>query len=313
MKKTVLSLTLAASVLALSACSGNASDDEAIVTSKDGNITKSEFYQEMKDSVGEQALQMMVIEKVLESKYDVSDKDVQAEYDDVKKQLGDNFDQYLAQQQQTADGFKKAIKLNKLQEAALTDGIKVSDDELNKYLEQKNTELKASHILVADEETAKEVKKKVDAGGDFAKLAKEYSTEEAAQESGGELGWFGEGKMVQEFWDAAIEMKKGTISEPVKSEFGYHIIKLEDTRKVDDKEPSKADKEKAKQELKLTKADTSTIVDKVAKLMKDADVKVKDKDLKASLDMFNQSKPEAKEDGADAPADTEADVEDEEK
>ncbi|MGG0643387.1 peptidylprolyl isomerase [Sporosarcina gallistercoris] len=299
MKKTVLSFTLAASVLALSACSGNASDDEAIVTSKDGDITKSEFYQEMKDSVGEQALQMMVIEKVLESKYDVSDKDVQAEYDDVKKQLGDNFDQYLAQQQQTAEGFKKAIKLNKLQEAALTDGIKVSDEELNNYLEQKNTEVKASHILVADEEKAKEVKKKADAGEDFAKLAKEYSTEEGAAESGGELGWFGQGKMVQEFWDAAVAMEKGKISEPVQSEFGYHIIKLEDKRKADDKEPSKAEKEKAKQELKLTKADTSTIVDKVGKLIKDADVKVNDKDLKSAMDMFNQSKTDAKEDSAD--------------
>lgn len=313
MKKTVLSFTLAASVLALSACSGNASDDEAIVTSKDGDITKSEFYQEMKDSVGEQALQMMVIEKVLESKYDVSDKDVQAEYDDVEKQLGDNFDQYLAQQGQTKDGFKKAIKLNKLQEAALTDGIKVSDDELNKYLEEKSIEVKASHILVADEETAKEVKKKADAGDDFAKLAKEYSTEEGADESGGELGWFGEGKMVPEFWDAAKVMKKGDISEPVQSEFGFHIIKVEDQRKKDDKEPSKAEKAKAKDELKLAKADTNTIVEKVAKLMKDADVKVKDKDLKSALDMFNQPNPEAKEDGADAPDDAEADVEGEEK
>ncbi|MDW0111045.1 peptidylprolyl isomerase [Sporosarcina aquimarina] len=307
MKKTVLSFTLAASVLALSACSGNASDDEAIVTSKDGDITKSEFYQEMKDSVGEQALQMMVIEKVLESKYDVSDKDVQAEYDDVEKQLGDNFDQYLAQQGQTKDGFKKAIKLNKLQEAALTDGIEVSDDELNKYLEEKSTEVKASHILVADEETAKEVKKKADAGDDFAKLAKEYSTEDGADESGGELGWFGEGKMVAEFWDAAKGMEKGDISEPVQSEFGYHIIKVEDKRKTDDKEPSKAEKAKAKDELKLAKADTNTIVEKVAKLMKDADVKVKDKDLKSALDMFNQPNPEATEDGA------EADVEGEEK
>ncbi len=307
MKKTVLSFTLAASVLALSACSGSSSDDEAIVTSKDGDITKSEFYKEMKDSVGEQAIQMMVIEKVLESKYDVSDKEVQAEYDDVKKQLGDNFDQYLASQGQTDAGFKKSIKLNKLQEAALTDGIKVSDEDVDNYLEEKNTELKASHILLDTEEKANEVKKKVEAGEDFAKLAKEYSTEEAAKESGGELGWFKKGDMVEEFWNGAIALKKGEISEPVQSEHGFHIIKLEDKKTNDDKKPSKEEREKAADELKMEKADTSTLVDKVSKLVKDADVKVKDKDLKSALDLFNQSQA-APTDGGEAPADTEADT-----
>lgn len=291
MKKTVLSVTLAASVLALSACSGSTSDDEAVVTSKEGDITKTEFYQEMKDSVGEQALQMMVIEKVLDAKYDVSDKEVQAEFDDVKEELGDNFDQYLAQQQQTAEGFKNAIKLNKLQEAALIEDVEVTDEELEQFLEEKNTEVKASHILVEDEETANEVKKKADAGDDFAKLAGEYSTEEGAKESGGDLGWFGEGKMVPEFWEAAKGMEKGAISEPVQSEFGFHIIKLEDKRKADDKEPTKEEKEKAKDELKLAKADTSIIVEKVGKLIKEADVDVKDKDLKSALDMFNQAPP----------------------
>ncbi|WJY27704.1 MULTISPECIES: peptidylprolyl isomerase [Sporosarcina] len=309
MKKTVLSFTLAASVLALSACSGNASDDEAIVTSKDGDISKSEFYKEMKDSVGEQAVQMMVIEKVLESKYDVSDKDVQAEYDDAKKQLGDNFDQYLASQGQTEQSFKKSIKLNKLQEAALTDGIEVSDDEVNKYLEEKNVELKASHILLDDEEKAKEVQKKAEAGEDFAKLAKEYSTEEAAQQSGGELGWFKKGDMVDEFWQGALKLKKGEISGPVQSEHGFHIIKLED-KKVDDKKPSKEDKEKAKEELKMNKADSSKLVDKVSKLVKDADVKVKDKDLKGALDLFNQSQ-QAPADDAGEPGDVETDTDSE--
>ncbi|GKV69902.1 foldase protein PrsA 1 [Sporosarcina sp. NCCP-2716] len=307
MKKTVLSFTLAASVLALSACSGSGSDDEAIVTSKDGDITKSDFYKEMKDSVGEQAIQMMVIEKVLESKYDVSDKEVQAEYDDVKKQLGDNYDQYLASNGQTDAGFKKSIKLNKLQEAALTDGIKVSDEDVDKYLEEKNTELKASHILLDTEEKANEVKKKVDAGEDFAKLAKEYSTEEAAQETGGELGWFKKGDMVEEFWKGAAALKKGEVSGPVQSEHGFHIIKLEDKKTGDDKKPSKEERKKAADELKMEKADTSSLVDKVSKLVKDADVKVKDKELKSALDLFNQSQA-APADGEKAPADTETET-----
>ena len=71
MKKTVLSLTLAASVLALSAC-GNASD-EKVATSKVGDVTKDQLYKEMKDSVGDSALQLIIIEKVLSDKYKVSD------------------------------------------------------------------------------------------------------------------------------------------------------------------------------------------------------------------------------------------------
>ncbi len=89
MKKTVLSLTLAASVLALSAC-GNASS-ENVATTKVGDVTKDQLYNEMKDSVGKSALQLIIIEKVLSDKYKVSDKDVEAEFKKQKEQMGANY------------------------------------------------------------------------------------------------------------------------------------------------------------------------------------------------------------------------------
>ena len=91
-------------------------------------------------------------------------------------------------------------------------------------------EVKAAHILVDDEKTAKEIVAKLKDGGDFAALAKEYSKDNTA-EKGGDLGYFAKADVVPEFGEAAFSMKEGATSkEPVKSQFGYHIIKLEEKR-----------------------------------------------------------------------------------
>ncbi|PUB15976.1 peptidylprolyl isomerase [Paenisporosarcina sp. OV554] len=292
MKKSVLTLTLAASVLALSACSGDSASDDspAIVTSKAGDISKNELYEEMKQSVGKQALQVLIIEKVLASEYEVSDKEVKAQFDKEKKEMGEGFAQYLEQQGQTEEGYKKYIRLNLLQEKALTEGIKVTDKEVEAQYKNMQTELNARHVLVADEATAKEVKTKLEKGADFAEVAKKYSTEQAAQESGGELGWFTPDKMVKEFSDAALALEKNTISEPVKSEFGFHIIEVTDKREKDigTLEENKAEITKT---LKVQKADTSSLLPKVSKLMKEADIKIKDEDLKGAIDQILNPEP----------------------
>ena len=207
MKKTILALTMAASVLALSACSDKNAGDEVLVKSKVGNVTQSELYNEMKDAQGEQTLQLLVLEKVLDAKYKVSEKQVDAEIKNMKEQLGENFEAYIAQQGQTEKSLKKVLRINMLQEAALTDGVEVTDAEIEKRIEMMNTELKAKHVLVADEETALKVKKELEGGADFTAVAKKYSTEPAAQESGGDLGWFGYGKMVKEFWEGAYALE----------------------------------------------------------------------------------------------------------
>ncbi|WP_231711165.1 peptidylprolyl isomerase [Xanthobacter dioxanivorans] len=89
-------------------------------------------------------------------------------------------------------------------------------------------EVHARHILVEDEAKAKEIAKKARAGEDFAKLAKENSKDSA--EDGGDLGYFTKEQMVPEFADAAFKLEKGQVSDPVKSQFGWHVIKLEDKR-----------------------------------------------------------------------------------
>ena len=91
-------------------------------------------------------------------------------------------------------------------------------------------EIRARHILVADEETANKVIAELKGGADFAELAKKYSTDPGAQ-SGGDLGFFKRGDMLPEFSDAAFALKPGeTTQTPVKTRFGWHVIQAEEVR-----------------------------------------------------------------------------------
>ena len=90
-------------------------------------------------------------------------------------------------------------------------------------------ERRAAHILVDSKEKAEEIKAKIDAGADFAAMAKEFGTDATAQ-NGGELGWFTRADLVPAFADAVFAMEPGTVSEPVETDFGWHLIKLEEVR-----------------------------------------------------------------------------------
>jgi peptidyl-prolyl cis-trans isomerase C len=122
--------------------------------------------------------------------------------------------------------------LKERNKSVVTDAkVKAKYTELSKQMSGKE-EVHASHILVEKEEAAKELYKKVKAGGDFAKIAKEKSADRGSAVKGGDLGYFTKDQMVPEFAEAAFAMKKGEISEPVKSAFGWHIIQLQDRRKL---------------------------------------------------------------------------------
>jgi peptidyl-prolyl cis-trans isomerase C len=90
-------------------------------------------------------------------------------------------------------------------------------------------EVHAAHILVKTQEDAEAIIEELNAGKSFAKLAEEKSLCPSGRR-GGDLGWFGRGRMVREFENAAFTLKKGGLSKPVKTEFGWHIIKCLETR-----------------------------------------------------------------------------------
>ncbi|MFE9079613.1 peptidylprolyl isomerase PrsA [Bacillus mobilis] len=284
MKKAMLALA-ATSVIALSACGTSSSDK--IVTSKAGDITKDEFYEQMKSQAGKQVLNNMVMEKVLIKNYKIEDKEVDKKFDEMKKQYGDQFDTLLKQQGIKEETLKTGVRAQLAQEKAIEKTI--TDKELK---DNYKPEIKASHILVKDEATAKKVKEELGQGKSFEELAKQYSEDTPSKEKGGDLGFFEHGKMVKEFEDAAYKLKKDEVSEPVKTQFGYHIIKVTDIKEPEKSfEQSKAD---IKKEVVQKKAqDGEFMNDLMMKEIKKADVKVDDKDLK---DLFKEQKADDKKD-----------------
>lgn len=249
MKKPLLALTLATSVFALAACN---SGDEVVVSTTYGDITKDQFYEDIKNLAGNALLEQVVIEQILENNYEVTDEEVEEQFNTVKEQYGDSFQSVLEANGLTESAFKDNVRFSLLQEKATKD-VEVTDEEIKNYYEQGKYELNARHILVADEETANEVVEKLNNGGDFAKLAEEYSQDGSAS-NGGELGWFTVGSMVPEFNDAAYALEVNEISEPVKSQFGYHIIQVTDKREVKDYGTLEEKKMKLKKQLQLLKA-----------------------------------------------------------
>jgi foldase protein PrsA len=214
----------------------------------------------------------------LSKKYKVTDKELDQQLNILREQYGDQVDSVIKQKGEKE--VKDMLKVDILREKAATAGIKVSDKELKKAYDEykaQKPQIRASHILVKDEKTANEVEAKIKKGEDFASLAKEYSTDQQSAANGGDLGYFGEGQMVKEFEEAAYKLKKGEVSKPIKTEYGYHIIKLVDKKKVESFEKKKPELE---QQIKRSKVDQAEANKKIQKELDKAKVKPKDKDVK---------------------------------
>lgn len=126
-------------------------------------------------------------------------------------------------------GYLSGVSLQTVAGTAVTDAAlqKAYDAKFADAAETK--EYNAAHILVKTEDEAKDIKTKLDAGSDFAELAKEFSSD-GASANGGDLGWFSDGMMVQPFQDAVFAMEVGSVSAPVETRFGWHLIQLKETR-----------------------------------------------------------------------------------
>jgi peptidyl-prolyl cis-trans isomerase C len=149
-------------------------------------------------------------------------------YQEAKKKGFENNPEY----KKKLEDFKKLTLISLLLEKEIEDKAKVSDQDIKDYYEKHkadlttNNQVRASHILVKSEDDAKKILGQLKKGGDFSKIAKEKSIDTGSAKNGGDLGFFSRGQMVPEFEKAAFSLKEGELGGPVKTQFGYHIIKV---------------------------------------------------------------------------------------
>ncbi len=222
-----------------------AAPDNTVVGSVNGiKVTKGELLKMMWFTAAPNMLQDLLNQKMIQEA--ARKANVKLEWSEVQEAINkslqrmnaESVDQLLNQYKITWYRFMSGIKLSTLAEKLVAKQMKITDAQYAEWV-------KARHILVRfpqdEQDRAKaeaDAKAKIDAilarvkaGEDFAKVADEVSEDPGnirdGKKQGGDLGWFTRGRMVQEFENAAFQMKAGEISEPVKTFYGYHIIKLE--------------------------------------------------------------------------------------
>lgn len=234
--------------------------DKTIASIDGEKINEDELYDALVAGYGADTLDLLITNKLVEMEAEkagikIKDEEIQKEIDVMVESYGDekSLKEQLEASGSSMDALKKDIVVYLQTKKLVEPRITVTDDEISTYFEDnKDTfaqaeQVEASHILVEDEKTAKKVAKELAAGGDFAKLAAEYSTDTETADNGGSLGYFGKGDMVEEFEDVAFNLDKNKVSDPVKTEYGYHIIKV-----TGKKEAKKANLEDSKEVIKET-------------------------------------------------------------
>lgn len=199
-----------------------------------------------------QAVQENVLEKLINdaaiisymknNKIEIEASEIEEKYADYMERIKDQTEanEFFAEHGIDEVFIKEQIKtdlyMNKFYEN-LSKELDLSEEKLKEYYEQnkeeyRNIQVKASHILVDKEEEARDILNKIKGGQDFSELAKEFSKDPGSAPQGGDLGFFSKDMMVPEFDEAAFNLQPGEISEPIKTTYGYHIIKVFD--KIDE-------------------------------------------------------------------------------
>jgi len=293
MNKLIVPVT--AGVLLLGGCSSDSTDskDNTLISSKAGNVTVKDVMDKIgKDQIASTSFSIE-LNKILADKY--KDKvDTKRIDDDIKKeekQYGgkDQFESMLKQQGMTLDDYKEQKRLSAYQKQLLNDKVKVSDKEI------KDDTKKASHILIkvksdSDKEglsdkkakaKAEKIQKEVEKNPNkFDELAKKESMDSASAKKGGSLGYVIKGQMVDKFDKALFKLKEGQISDIVKTEYGYHIIKAD---KEDDFNKQKSQLKTKIIEQKVQK-NPKLLTNAYKDLLKEYNVDYKDSDIKKSVE-----------------------------
>jgi len=227
-RASIAQLAFAAGLLALSAGQGLAQDDKVIATINGQNITEAELAQAESD-LDQQFSRLPAEQRRAAALSAIIEIRLFSE-DAVKKGL----DKDPAFQRRMAFLQERALHAAEVESEIAT---KITDEEIRARYDKEVAatppvnEVKARHILVKTKEEAQDIVKRLDAGEKFEDVAKEKSTDTGSGANGGDLGYFAPGQMVPEFEKAAFALEVGKYTtEPVQSQFGWHIIKVEDKR-----------------------------------------------------------------------------------
>lgn len=234
-KYIVLALVL---LLAVSITGCAKTDNEVVAKVGDVEITKDEFYNSLVEQYGEESLNALISDKIIEleikkADIQITDEEIADEFTKMENYYGgaEVLAETMASYNMSKEDMDENIKLNLAMKKLVSADIVITDEEVAEFYAEngaifnKAEQVNASHILVDTEELANEVIGKLNAGEAFEELALEYSKDGSAA-NGGNLGFFGRGQMVEPFEKAAFSLPIGEISEPVQSNFGYHIIKV---------------------------------------------------------------------------------------
>lgn len=290
--------------------------EEAVVTLKGSDISVDTLYSEIKEKYALEALLDLMDKEILNQKYKdtkESKKEVQDEIDTMVEQYGQGSESKLLEQTNSAwgidtmDELTEYLTLQYKRSKAVEDYAKslVSDSEIEDFYDDNIFgDISAKHILISPDvdanatdaekeeaeanalKEAKEVISKLNNGEDFDKLAKEYSDDDSNKDKGGLLSDFVHGDMVEEFEKAALALENGKYTtEPVKTQYGYHII-----YKVSQKEKPalKTVKDDIKEELGKEKLnnDKTLQITALDELRKDYKVKIQDDSIKSQYDRY---------------------------
>ncbi len=229
---------IAASALFLLLSFGQ-NDKVASVNGKE--ISKDDLYAEMLKTSGSETLDLMISDEIIRQETEkenisVTDEEIAAEIAVYEEEYGgaEQLEAALAENGMTIEDLKEEVQTYVKIEKLIGPNIEITDEQIEAYFEEnkdslgQSAKVEASHILTETKEEAEEIKAQLADGADFAEVAKEQSTDTVSAENGGQLGTFGAGEMAPEFEEAAFAMEVGGISEPVETEFGFHIIKVTD-------------------------------------------------------------------------------------
>lgn len=314
MKKNKLALAVAGLVctVTLAACSGSSKD--ALVTMKGDNITIGEFFDEVKtDQTVQQSLQNTIIFRVAENAYgkDVSKKDIESKFEEVKKQFGDTFAEQLKSAGFTEATYKdKVIKPQLAFDKMLDAHIEIKDADLKTVWETYHPEVDARVISLSDKAEAEKALKEIKDGGNFETIAREKSTH-ASSKNKGALKFDSASKdLPTDVLTAAFALKNDEVSKLItstqmdqttgQSVETYYIVKMVKNQDKG-KDMSKYKKELTQIASDNVKAGQTFATEVIAKELKKANVKVTDKDLQSVLASFveQEETTETKEKTAD--------------